>query len=49
MEGESGAAIGLDGAGKPNPPPKSPRPPGITASIILPLTFSIIASLRMNT
>ena len=34
--------MGLDGAGKPNPPPKSPRPPGMTASIILPLNYVAI-------
>ena len=53
--GESGAAIGFDGAGNPKPPPlKSssappPSPPGNTDSITLPLMSSIIASLRMYT
>ena len=45
---------GVDGDGKDNPPPampsSAPTPTeGKTDSIILPLTFSIIASLRMNT
>ena len=59
--GVSGAAVDGDGKPRPPPvrpssapvPAPSPSipliPPGITASIILPLTFSIIASLRMNT
>ena len=50
----SGDAMGLDGGGKLNPPliPSSapvPSPLGNTDSITLLLTFSIIASLRMNT
>ncbi len=46
-DGTSGdAGTGDDGEGNPNPPPS---PPGNTDSITLLLTFSIIASLRMNT
>ena len=47
--GDSG--VGVDGDGSPKPPPKSPRPPSlsVTASITLPLTFSIIASLLSYT
>ena len=51
--GVSGA--GVDGDGKPRPPPpkppRSPRPPSlsVTASITLPLTLSIIASLLRYT
>ena len=55
--GTVGAASGtpVDGAGKPRPPPpkppRSPRPPSlsVTASITLPLTLSIIASLLRYT
>ena len=46
-----GGGVGVDGDGSPKPPPKSPRPPSlsVTASITLPLTFSIIASLLRYT
>ena len=46
--GESGAISGISPSSAPAPA-AAPKPPGKTDSITLLLTFSIIASLRMNT